>query len=121
MTFATDAEDGIKHVGVHALRLSDGAGHFGRVTLETDNAEKSDIHTASASWFGAADPLRRDDWAVIQARLRIVFHPEAGKRREKTITVDLRVPNASNLKDQTRRHQILADKYLERWGLVEPA
>jgi hypothetical protein len=51
-----------------------------------------------------------------QAKLKIVFYPEAEGKRAKTINVELRAPNGSNLKDQTRRHQIVSEKYLARWG-----
>jgi hypothetical protein len=48
----------------------------------------------------------------------VVFHPEAGRARDKTVTIELRAPNGSNLKEQIRHHQILSEKYLARWGLV---
>jgi hypothetical protein len=36
------------------------------------------------------------------------------------VTAELRVPNTSNLKNQTWRHQIVSEKYIERWGLAAP-
>ena len=57
----------------------------------------------------------------MQARVRIAFHPEGPGKRGKSITVELRAPNGSNLRDQTRRHQIVSEKYLVRWGLIEEA
>jgi hypothetical protein len=116
MSFSTDPADGIKSVTVSQLRLSGIGGKFARVTIETD--EDTDIYTASARWFGDGDPLRRLEWRVTQAKLRIAFHPEANGRRDKVINVELRSPNGSNLKDQTQRHQIVSEKYLHRWGLV---
>jgi hypothetical protein len=113
--FPTDPADGIKSVTVTELRLSHIGGRFGRITIET--GENSDIYAASAHWFGDGNPLQRFDWQVTGAKLRIVFHPEAGAKREKVIYVELRAPNGSNLKDQTRRHQLVS-KYLLPWGLV---
>jgi hypothetical protein len=115
MPFPTDPADGIKSVTVTLLRLS-GIGRFARVTIETD--EGTDIHAASARWFGDGDPLQRSEWRVTQAKLRIAFHPEANGKREKAINVELRAPNGSNLKDQTQRHQMVSEKYLLLWGLV---
>jgi hypothetical protein len=115
MPFPTDPADGIKSVTVTLLRLS-GIGRFARVTIETD--EGTDIHAASARWFGDGDPLQRSEWRVTQAKLRIAFHPEANGKRGKAINVELRAPNGSNLKDQTRRHQLVSEKYLLLWGLV---
>jgi hypothetical protein len=120
MPFPTDPSDGIKSVEVTLLRLRDAAGRFGRVTIELDG-EHADIHGASARWFGDFDPLRRPEWRVVQAKLRIAFHPEGRGKRAKAINVELRAPNGSNLRDQTRRHQIVSKKYLTRWGLIKNA
>jgi hypothetical protein len=116
MPFPADPADGIKSVTVTQLRLSSIGGRFARVTIETD--EDSDIYAASARWFGDGDPLQRLEWRVTQAKLRIVFQPEENDKREKAINVELRSPNGSNLKDQTQRHQMVSEKYLQRWGLV---
>ncbi len=114
--FPTDPADGIKSVTVTELRMRRIGGQFNRLTIET--GENSDIHAASAQWFGDRDPLQGLDWQVTQARLRIAFHPEAKGKREKTINVELRAPNGSNLKDQTYGHQLVSEKYLRRWGLI---
>jgi hypothetical protein len=118
MPFPTDPSDGIKSVEVTLLRLRNAAGHFGRVTIEVDG-EHPDIYRTSAGWFGDFDPLRRPEWRVMQARLRIAFHAEGRVKRGKSIRVELRAPNSSNLRDQTRRRQIVSEKYLVRWGLIE--
>jgi len=65
------------------------------------------------------DLLRRPDWQVTQAKLKIAFYPEAKGKR--AINVELRAPNGSNLRDQTRRHQIVSEKHLARWGLIKKA
>ena len=121
VAFPTDPVDGVKSVEVTLLRLRNTASGFGRVTIEIDDAEHGDIHARSASWFGDFDLLRRPDWHVTQAKLKIAFYPEAKGKRAKTINVELRAPNGSNLKDQTRRHQIVSEKYLARWGLIKEA
>ena len=119
--FPTDPVDGVKSVEVTLLRLRNTASGFGRVTIEADNTEHGDIHARSTRWFGDFDLLQRPDWQVTQAKLKIVFYPEAEGKRAKTINVELRAPNGSNLKDQTRRHQIVSEKYLARWGLIKKA
>lgn len=118
LPFPTDPSDGIKSVELTLLRLRDAAGRFCRVTLEADD-DHANIHKDSAGCFGDFDPLQRSQWRVIQAKLRIVFHPEGHGKRAKTINVELRAPNGSNLRDQTRRHQIISEKYLSRWGLIK--
>jgi hypothetical protein len=119
--FPTDPVDRVKSVTVTLLRLRTSADHFGRVTIDIDGVEHGDIQSRSACWFGDSDLLRRPDWQVTQANLKIAFYPEAKGKRAKTINVELRAPNGSNLGDQTRRHQIVSEKYLARWGLIKNA
>jgi hypothetical protein len=121
MPFPRDQGDGIKDVRVTLLRLAGIAGGSERLTIEKDDPVGGDIYEASERWFGDADPLKRANWRVMQAKLCIVFHPEQTGKRDKKIVIELRAPNGSNLKDQTRRHQLVSEKYLERWGLVERA
>jgi hypothetical protein len=118
MPFPTDPVDGIKSVKVTLLRLRNMAVGYGRVTIEIDHAERPDIHAISAGWFGESNPLARPEWQVVMANLRIVFLAEKAGRRDKAITVKLRAPNGSNLKEQLRHHQIISEKYLAQWGLV---
>jgi hypothetical protein len=119
--FPTDPVDGVKSVKITLLRLRNIASQFGYLTIEIDDAESGDIHTKSARWFGDSDPLPLQYWQVTQAKLKIVFDPEAAGKRTKAINVELRAPNGSNLKDQSRRHQIISEKYLARWGLIKKA
>jgi len=120
-TGETDPSDGIRSVKVLLLRLAPIGGGYGRVTIEVDPNNQRDICACSEEWFGDADPLRRPEWHVTQAKLRIVFYREAGRARDKTVTLELRAPNGSNLRQQIRQHQILSQKYLARWGLVADA
>jgi hypothetical protein len=116
--FPADAADGIKTVKVFLLRLGSQSSRNGRISIETDPADRTDLHSSCSEWFGDADPLQRFEWQVIQAKLRIVFQPEQGRTHEKRVTIDLRAPNSSNLKEQIRHHQLVSRKYLARWGLV---
>ena len=115
--FETDTVDGIKTVKVFLLRLASVSG-IGRVTIEIDPSDQTDIYRTSEQWFGEADPLQRPEWQVTQAKLRIVFHPEPGSTRDKNVTIDFRHPNHSNIREQIRHHQVVSQKYLARWGLV---
>jgi hypothetical protein len=94
---------------------------FGRVTIDVGRSSDESIYSASRRWFGDAEPIGRLDWRVVQAKIRIVFDPEEPGRRKKVVTAQLRVPNASNLKNQSWRHQLVSEKYIERWGLAAPS
>ena len=97
--FEFDTADGIKAVRVFLLRLASVSG-TGRVTIEIDPSGHTDIYRISEQWFGEANPLQRPEWQVTQAKLRIVFHPEPGNTRDKNVTIDLRHPNHSNIREK---------------------
>jgi len=105
MSFASDRRDGLRRVAVTLLRLSDTDGSFGRITLEVGSeADDEDIWTRSREWFEDFDPLIYSNWSVNQASLSFEFHPENEGARATVITVDLRVPHGTNLKDLPRRY-----------------
>jgi hypothetical protein len=122
MSFASDPRDGLRRVAVALLRLSDADRGFGRVTLEVGSeADDGDIWTRSAEWFEDFNPLAYPNWSVNQASLRIEFHPENEGGPAKVMTVDLRVPHGTNLKDLPRRYATVIEKNLVRWGLLQDA
>ncbi|MGD0631792.1 MAG: hypothetical protein ABR987_20870 [Terracidiphilus sp.] len=117
MAFDSDPADGIKIAKLTLLRLARAGSRYERVTIEVDPSDRIDLCTRSTQWFGDADPLRWPDWYVTHATLRIVFHPEPGRTRDKIVSIQLR-SNGSNLRDQTLQHQVVCQKYLARWRLV---
>jgi hypothetical protein len=118
--FPTDHADGIETVRVTRLGLTPANEGYGRLTIEIAKTSEEPIHSVSKRWFGWAEPIERVEWRVIQATLRIAFHPEAGAGRGKIVNVSLRSPNSSDLRNQTWRHQLISEKYLARWGLAPP-
>jgi hypothetical protein len=118
--FPTDQADGIETVRVTRLGLAPANEGYGRLTIEIAKTSEEPIHSVSKRWLGWAEPIERIEWRVVQATLRIAFHPEAGGGRGKIVNVNLRSPNSSDLRNQTRRHQLISEKYLARWGLAPP-
>ena len=122
MSFASDPRDGLRRVAVTLLRLNDTDGSFGRITLEVaSEANDEDIWTRSGEWWEDFNPLTYSNWSVNQASLRIEFHPENESGPAKVMTVDLRVPHGTNLKDLPRRYATVIEKNLLRWGLLQDA
>jgi hypothetical protein len=116
--FTFDATDGIRSVNLFVLRLASIGARGARVTIDIDASDRRSIYTVSEEAFGGANLLRQFEWQVIQAKMRIVFYPEPGSTRDKNVTIDLRTPNKSNLREQNRYHHMVSQKYLARWGLV---
>jgi hypothetical protein len=114
--FPTDPRDRIISVAVTQLGLAALDSKFGRVTIDVGRSGDESIYSTSERWFGHVEPIGRLDWRVVLAKIRIVFDPEEAGRRKKVVTV----PNSSNLKNQSWRHQLISEKYIERWGLAAP-
>lgn len=122
MPFASDPGDAVRRVAVILLRLRDANESFGRITLEVGSeADDEDIWTRSSDWFEDSDPLAYADWSVTQASLRIEFYPENEGGPAKAMTVDLRTPHGTNLKDLPRRYAMIVEKNLLHWGLLQDA
>ena len=117
IAFAVDPADGIRQVSVATLRLRDLTSPTGRLTLDATNGP-ADVHVAAQEWFGDANPLRSANWAVEQVKLQILFQPDRAGHKDKKVSIELRAPNGSNLKEQIRHHDLISSKYLMRWGLV---
>jgi hypothetical protein len=120
--FATDPRDGVRSVAVILLRLRDLDESFGRITLEVGSAaDDEDIWARSGEWFADSDPLTHANWSVTQASLRIEFLPDDEGGPTKAMTVELRTPHGTNLKDLPRRYATLIEKNLLSWGLLQDA
>jgi hypothetical protein len=116
--FATDTADGIKVVKLTSLRFAQIGVPFERVTIEVDPTDAVDICTRSARLFGDRNPLLWPEWQVTCAVFRIVFHSDSARAGDIAISIELRRPNGLTVRDQTRRHQVILQKYLTRWGIL---
>lgn len=115
--FPTDPEDGIEQVKVMMLALKP-YDNGNKVMLSITAKETKTIHEVSREWFDTHDPLRTG-FLVAKVKLSIRFKPDSIDRRGKTLPVEITWPNGCDLKDKTTKEQLIGEKYLKRWGLVE--
>jgi len=87
-----------------------------RVTLECMRGTSASVWQMSAERFGDNDPLR-GGFRITQARFSVRFRL-SGKRGSRTLPVTVTMPEGCDLKDRTKREQLIGRKYLARWGLV---
>jgi hypothetical protein len=116
--FAVDAADGIDYVKVRALRLMPIDDSSERVTLECTDQSDRTIWDMAELRFGNTNPLR-SGFVCTKATLAIKFHPKADARRGRTMQLDVTMPHGCNLKERTSNEQMIGEKYLRRWGLLE--
>jgi len=114
--FAFEPEDGIESVRLTALRFSPD-GSAGRLTLEAGRKDGPTLHDMARSWFGINDPLARGP-SITRARLAIRFAAGNGRRRPRTLPVELTEPHGCNLRDRSDEERLIGEKYLKLWQLV---
>ena len=68
-------------------------------------------------WFGTNDPLARGP-TIKRARFAIRFAAVNGRRRPRTLPVELTEPHGCNLRDRSDEERLIGEKYLRRWELM---
>jgi hypothetical protein len=103
------------------LAPPDGAG--GLIMVEVKQAlEAGDLYASIERWFGERLFAFSRGWRVVAVRIRVVFEPDGKGKREKAVGVELKLPDRTNLRDQTRQHRLIGETLLDRWGVyAEPA
>lgn len=118
--FDTVASDRIESVTVDMLRLMPLDTQAERIVLQTVGRDRGSVWSMAERHFGANNPLV-EGWLPTQARLIIKFHREPGRGRGRTLPVTITMPHGCDLKERTDRERVIADKYLEEWGLLRIA
>ncbi len=80
---------------------------------------KRDLWQLAADQFGENDPLRRGH-RITRASFNVHFNLN-GPHGKRTMPVTVTLPAGCDVKDRTKREQLIGRKYLARWGIVAPA
>jgi hypothetical protein len=118
--FPVDASDRIESVKLRSLRLMPMDDDGERITLECMSKADKTIWAMAASYFPDSNPLL-GDFVCTQAKLAIKFYPRPGASRGRTMELVVTMPHGCNLKDRTEDEQVIGQKYLQRWKLLEEA
>lgn len=115
LAFDRDPEDRIEEVRVAMLRLSPLDASAERITVEGLPSNDRDIWDTVENRLGAE--ALATHYQIDQARLVIRYRsPDSNRVRSLPITITQ--PHRSNIKDRVGMEQLVANKYLPRWGLV---
>ena len=117
-TFEIDPADRIENYEITQLAFYSTGGGF--ATFERRGKDES-IYEFIKRRFGAFSPLSARGWMMTAATIRIVRSPKGGKGRAKTLTVDLKSPNRTTLRNKTEEDRLFVIGLFERWGLFETA
>lgn len=110
-----DPRDGIEEAWVQLVKVQSlDTGLY--LSLERATREVT-LHAAAELKLGEQNPFR-GGWRPIEVLLAIHFRPDAVNPRGVTITIKLRDPNGSDLKDKSEKHRLISEKYLPLWRVV---
>ena len=108
--------DGIARIEVSSLDFADPNGGIARFEKRGDSET---IYGFLDRRFGTTSPLRAGGWTILAATIRIMLAAQEGKR-QRTLTVTLRLPNTTTSPNATERDRQFIFNLLERWGLLTP-
>jgi len=114
-----DPSLGVKSVRVRALRLVPPGFRRGQMLVEAPGGDPTaSVHDVANAWFTERSGVYRR-FSVVHATISMHFEAEVGRKRAKTINIELTRPNNSNLKDLPEAERRIAEAHIERWGLIE--
>ncbi len=112
-----DPEDGIDYVKVTMLKVAQ-PNSYNNVTLDVAAKEDRSIYDLSKEYFRNND-LLQSGFRLKQVRISIKFMPDDESKRGKILHVKIREPKGCDLKRKLHKEELIGEKYLEKWGLVE--
>ena len=115
--FDIDPADRIETYEVSELALYSVGGGFAKFERRGDGES---IYGFIERRFGSASPLAAQGWKIVAATLRIVRNPPDDQGRKKTLTIDLKSPNRTTLRNKTEDDRIFVTGLLTRWGVFTP-
>jgi hypothetical protein len=115
-------DDPISAWDVDEIRMFPPGSEAGLITLECkrDGRLVRDVYRSAEVWFGGESPIGKDGWTIAGVRLRLTFKPERTGRRSCVVTVDLRAPYSTTLREKTNADHAAAEKLFRRWGIFGP-
>ena len=115
LAFPVDPKDRIEGVSVAMMRLVPADNEQTRIIVELHNKSRDDIWSVVEKRLGSA--ALSNDYSIRQARL-VIRYGNSSSVRTRLLSVTISPPNRSSIKETTPFEQLIARKYLPRWGLV---
>ena len=113
-----DPSAGVKTVRVRKLRLAPPGLEGGFMAIEAPSGAASSVYDAANAWFAEQAGVFRK-FAVVHTTIAMQFDVVPGRKRSRTINIELTRPNSSNLKNLPEADRKIAEAHIERWGLIE--
>ena len=117
--FALRADEPVSNCVVDEIRLAPPGSGGGLITLECKRQGQRvrDIYQSAGAWFGGSSPIGRGGWLIIGVRLRLTFKPIKSGQSGRIVTVELRAPLGTTLRENTNADHAVAERLFRRWGI----
>jgi hypothetical protein len=114
--------DPVSDCAVDEIRLVPSGSEGGLITLECKRqaGRIRDIYTSAAKWFGDGSPVGKVGWQIVGVRLRLTFKPDRLGKSARIVTIELKSPMGTSLRENTDADHAVAEKLFSRWQIFGP-
>ena len=107
---------------IDEMRLFSPGVDNGLVTLDCKRQGQHvhDVYSWASTWLGLGNPIGKDGWQIVSVRLRLVFKPERIGKSGRIVTVYLKHPLGTTLRENTNADHAVAERLFKRWGIFGP-
>lgn len=115
--FEIEPSDGIDCCAISDLSFWSNAGGF--LSFQ-HQAKRNSVHAFIDQCFHERSPLQAPGWRITAATLRIHKFKNGNTGPTRVLTVDLKSPNRTTLRNKTEVDRLFITQLLERWKLFKP-
>ena len=115
-------QDSVSYCVVDEIRLVPPGSEAGLITVECKRqaGRIRDVYTSAATWFGGAYPIGKKGWQIVGIRLRLTFKPDRIGKSARIVTIELKSPMGTTLRENTDADHAVAEKLFRRWRIFGP-
>ena len=121
-SFDLRPHDPVSDCVVDEIRLVPPGSEGGLITLECKRqAARSAMSTPRPQYGSAASsPIGKGGWQIVGIRLRLTFKPDRIGKSARIVTIELKSPMGTTLRENTDADHAVAEKLFRRWQIFGP-
>lgn len=121
-SFDLKPHDTVSDCVVDEIRLVPPGSEGGLITLECKRqaGRIRDVYTSAARWFADGSPIGKGGWQIVGIRLRLTFKPDRIGKSSRIVTIELKSPMGTTLRENTDADHAVAEKLFRRWRIFGP-
>jgi hypothetical protein len=118
-SFDLRPDDPVSACVVDEIRVIPPGSEGGLITLECkrQSGQIRDVYTSAATWFGGDSPIGKGGWQIVTIRLRLTFKSDKIGKSARVVTIELKSPMGTTLRENTDADHAVAEKLFRRWRI----